>query len=64
MVDLHLEGFRSLVGAVDERTIQREASRGEKLGADHLQKIVGTSLDKGEELDALAKVSATAPRVA
>jgi ParB-like chromosome segregation protein Spo0J/N6-adenosine-specific RNA methylase IME4 len=42
---------------IAERTIQRDASRCEKLGGDNLRKIVGTSLDKGEELDALAKLS-------
>jgi N6-adenosine-specific RNA methylase IME4 len=40
-----------------ERTIQRDAARGEKLGEDVLKRVVGTSLDKGEELDALAKLS-------
>jgi hypothetical protein len=40
-----------------ERTIQRDAARGEKLGDDVLKKVAGTSLDKGEELDALAKLS-------
>lgn len=42
---------------IGERTIRRDATRGEQLGADTLRKIVGTSLDKGEELDALAKIS-------
>lgn len=36
-----------------ERTIQREAERGEKLGP-ILKRVAGTSLDKGVELDALA----------
>ncbi|NNM75062.1 hypothetical protein [Enterovirga aerilata] len=36
-----------------ERSIQRDAERGEKLG-DTLQRIAGTSLDKGVEIDALA----------
>jgi N6-adenosine-specific RNA methylase IME4 len=45
------------VTGVGERTIQREAARGEKLGEEVLRKVVGTSLDKGEELDALAKLS-------
>ena len=36
-----------------ERTIQREAERGEKLGP-ILNRIAGTSLDKGVEIDALA----------
>jgi ParB-like chromosome segregation protein Spo0J len=42
---------------IAERTIQRDAARGERLGTDTLKRIVGTSLDKGEELDALAKLS-------
>jgi MT-A70 len=42
---------------IGERTLQRDAARGEKLGDDTLKKVVGTSLDKGEELDALAKLS-------
>jgi ParB-like chromosome segregation protein Spo0J len=42
---------------IGERTIQRDAARGEKLGEEVLKKVVGTSLDKGEELDALAKLS-------
>ena len=39
----------------DRRTIERAAARGEALGAD-LDAIAGTSLDKGVELDALAKM--------
>lgn len=39
----------------DERTIRRAARRGEKLG-DDLKEIEGTSLDKGVEIDALAKM--------
>lgn len=39
----------------DERTIRRDAARGEALG-DALKDIAGTSLDKGVELDALAKL--------
>jgi N6-adenosine-specific RNA methylase IME4 len=42
---------------IGERTIQRDAARGEKLGEEVLQRVAGTSLDKGEELDALAKLS-------
>lgn len=37
-----------------ERAIQRDASRGTKIK--DLDKVVGTSLDKGEELDALKKL--------
>lgn len=39
-----------------ERDIQRAAARGEALG-DDLRGIAGTSLDKGLELDALAKMA-------
>lgn len=39
-----------------ERAVQRDAQRGERLGAD-LQLVAGTCLDKGVELDALAKLS-------
>lgn len=39
-----------------ERTVQREAERGEKIGEAALKRVAGTSLDKGEELDALAKL--------
>ena len=39
----------------DERTIRRAAARGAALGED-LAAITGTSLDKGVELDALAKM--------
>jgi ParB family chromosome partitioning protein len=38
----------------DRRTIERAAARGAALG-DDLVDIAGTSLDKGVELDALAK---------
>jgi ParB-like chromosome segregation protein Spo0J len=39
-----------------ERAVQRDAARGEALAGD-LDKIAGTSLDKGVELDALAKMT-------
>lgn len=39
----------------DKRTVQRDAARGEALG-ETLKDIVGTPLDKGVELDALAKL--------
>lgn len=39
-----------------ERSVQRAASRGEAIGATDLTRIMHTSLDKGEELDALAKL--------
>jgi ParB/RepB/Spo0J family partition protein len=38
------------------RKVRRDARRGEEIGADALSKVVGTSLDKGEELDALAQL--------
>lgn len=38
-----------------ERAVQREARRGEALGVDAVR-VVGTSLDKGVELDALARL--------
>lgn len=40
-----------------ERAIRREVQRGEALGEDVLAKVARTSLDNGEELDALAKLS-------
>jgi ParB-like chromosome segregation protein Spo0J len=39
-----------------ERAVQRDARRGEVLGDDALAKVARTSLDKGEELDALVKL--------
>lgn len=39
----------------DPRSVRRDAARGEALGED-LKRIPGTSLDKGVELDALAKL--------
>jgi hypothetical protein len=41
---------------MSERTVQRNAERGRKIGEDNLRKIGGTSLDKPGELDALAKL--------
>jgi ParB family transcriptional regulator, chromosome partitioning protein len=40
-----------------EQSIQRAASRGENIDAETLNAVVGTSLDKGVELDALAKMT-------
>lgn len=40
-----------------ERSVQRDAHRGEAVGSDTLQRVIGTALDKGEEIDALAKLS-------
>ncbi|MBS7698671.1 MULTISPECIES: hypothetical protein [unclassified Chelatococcus] len=37
-------------------TVERAARRGKALGPDTLQRIAGTSLDKGVELDALAQM--------
>jgi hypothetical protein len=45
-----------------ERTIQRDAARAKALGAD-LDRVAGTSLDRGTELDALACCRATAALV-
>jgi N6-adenosine-specific RNA methylase IME4 len=41
-----------------ERSVRRDVTRGEALGEAALAKIARTSLDKGEELDALAKLPA------
>jgi hypothetical protein len=37
--------------------VQRDAARGEKLGEGVLKRVVATSLDKGDEPDALGKLS-------
>jgi hypothetical protein len=39
-----------------ERSVQRDAARGEALSPDVLDKVKGTVLDKGTELDALARL--------
>lgn len=44
------------VAGTSERTVQRDSHRGEALGDDVLAKVARTSLDKGDELDALAKL--------
>lgn len=41
---------------MNSRTIERAAARGEAITPEKLEKIAGTSLDKGVELDALAKM--------
>jgi ParB family chromosome partitioning protein len=41
---------------MNRRTIEKAAARGEAITPEKLQKIAGTSLDKGGELDALAKM--------
>ena len=40
-----------------ERTVQRSVSRVESIGAETLHRVIGTALDKGEEIDALGKLS-------
>ena len=47
----------STATGASERSVQRDAQRGEKIGREALGRVAGTSLDKGEELDALAKLS-------
>lgn len=46
-----------------ERTVQREAQRGEALGDGLLAQVTGTCLDKGDEIDALAKLSSNGREV-
>ena len=41
---------------MNRRTVEKAAARGEDIPPEKLQKIVGTSLDKACELDALAKM--------
>jgi ParB family chromosome partitioning protein len=41
-----------------ERNIQRAVMRGAKIGSENLERLAGTSLDKGLELDALADLPA------
>jgi ParB family transcriptional regulator, chromosome partitioning protein len=43
---------------MNRRSVEKAASRGRSIKPEDLEKIVGTSLDKGVELDALAKISA------
>ena len=40
-----------------ERSVQRDANRGETLGGEALAKVIGTSLDHGDQIDALAKLT-------
>jgi len=42
---------------VDERTVRRDAARGERLGDEVLEQVRGTDLDKGVVLDRLARSS-------
>jgi len=44
------------VSGKTQRSIERAAARGEAIEAKNLKKLVGTSLDKGAELDALARM--------
>jgi hypothetical protein len=44
----------ALKTGMSERTVQRHATRGKRVKV--LADIVGTSLDKGDELDALARL--------
>ena len=48
---------------VSESTIQNSVRRGEALGNATLAKVEGTSLDKGTELDALARLPRGQARV-
>jgi hypothetical protein len=41
---------------MNKRTIERAVRRGEKIAPDVLRDVVGTALDKGTALDALAKM--------
>ena len=55
------ERFSAVTAAAtgrSERAVQLDAQRGEALGAEVLAKVAHSSLDKGSELDALAKLSA------
>lgn len=40
----------------NRRTVERDAHRGETLGEETLRAVTGTSLDRGDELDALARL--------
>jgi ParB/RepB/Spo0J family partition protein len=46
----------AVVSGKTQRSIERAAARGAAIEAKHLKKLVGTSLDKGAELDALARM--------
>jgi len=51
--------FTKVTAAVSgkhRRTVERAAARGRAIKLENIDKIVGTSLDKGTELDALAKL--------
>lgn len=49
-----VEAARAL--GVDQRTVQRDLARGEKIAPDVLSQVTGTDLDKGVVLDELARV--------
>ena len=55
------KGFAASTATVSNESksqVNRHLARADALGEDELQRIVGTSLDKGTELDALAKLPA------
>jgi ParB family chromosome partitioning protein len=62
--DLNWEGHDRFTKATaaatrkSERTIQRASRRGEKIGSQNLERLVGTSLDRAGQLDALAVLPA------
>lgn len=49
---------------VDRRTVERDATRGERIPEDVLQQVRGTEMDKGIVLDALAKAADPAAELA
>jgi ParB family chromosome partitioning protein len=48
----------AVVSGKNRRSVELAAARGQAINTENLDKIVGTSLDKGVELDALAKIPA------
>ena len=60
LADAFTESTAAITGD-SVRKIQRDVHRGEALGEAALAKVARTSLDKGEELDALAKLKKEAP---
>ncbi len=48
----------------NRRTVERDAHRGAALGEETLKAVTGTSLDSGDELDALARLAGIAPAAA
>jgi hypothetical protein len=41
---------------LDERTVYRDASRGERIAPDVLRVVAGTALDTGSSLDKIARL--------